>query len=186
MNRQTKFFQTLRSNGIRASYYSMLIALDDNEKIPIEHLQPLEKDGWTMDGIITEKGRHLIELCDKFFRATAEKKHTWTEEETKNAETYNKLFPSRILPSGSAARCSMRDIKERFTKFFSLYDYSWDIIFKATNMYLDMQEEEDYRFCQTSGYFICKGRESESKLASYCNIVVSGVQKDEGFKTRVV
>lgn len=186
MNRQTKFFETLRKKGIKASYYSMLIALDNHELIPIQYLQPLEKDGWTNNGMITDKGRELINYCDRFFRVNMDKvSYTWTQEEEAIVKQYHDMFPKGLLPSGSSARCSMKELKKRFADFFVTYDYPWSTILKATQIYLDKQQQEDYKYCQTSAYLIMKDK--YSKLADLCQMVEEGIDNTpQGFKTQVL
>lgn len=81
-----------------------------------------------------------------------------------------------VLPSGKPARCSVIDLKKRFDWFTSQYDYDWDVILKATENYIKHFEEKDYKFMQTSGFFIKKADKekiSASSLSEWCEQVLN-------------
>lgn len=94
----------------------------------------------------------------------------------KNIVTYRDLFPRRVLPSGKPARCSVIDLKRRFDWFITQYEYDWDTILKATENYVNYYEQEDYKFMQTSAFFIKKADREKivsSSLSEWCEQVLN-------------
>ena len=65
-----------------------------------------------------------------------------------------------------------------FKWFFENHEYSWDIIFKATNNYLNKEEESNYKYTRTSQYFIKKQDNTDksvnSELANFCQLMLDG------------
>lgn len=90
---------------------------------------------------------------------------------------YLNLFPKGKLPSGKQARADKKNIKSNFTWFFDNYpNYSWDIVLKATALYVDEYEAKGYLYMRTSQYFISKlapDRTRESELANYCSSIIN-------------
>jgi hypothetical protein len=94
----------------------------------------------------------------------------------KNIITYRDLFPRMILPSGKPARSSVIDLKKRFDWFMIEYEYSWDIILKATENYIKHYEDNNFHYMQTSSYFIKKEdkqKNSISSLSEWCEQVLN-------------
>lgn len=83
------------------------------------------------------------------------------------------LFPVK-KPDGTYLRANEKDVKARMKSFIAEYGYSKEIIFEATQLYLNKESERDFNYCRTALYFIFKN-ESGSKsgrisdLASWCN-----------------
>jgi hypothetical protein len=97
-----------------------------------------------------------------------------------NIEKYRLMWPSMILPSGKNARCSYKELEMRFKWFLNNHDYSWDIIFKATEQYIQYYAERGYNFMRTSGFFIYKEATPKlrtSTLEEWCDKVLNS--KDE-------
>jgi len=106
-------------------------------------------------------------------------------------QKYMELFPKKKLPSGKLARSNVKNLETNFKWFFSNFDYSWETILKATGMYVDEYEKNNFMYMQTSKYFICKTQSDKSKLselADYCELVESGgeLDTDSYFKEKVV
>lgn len=106
-------------------------------------------------------------------------------------QKYMELFPKKKLPSGKLARSNVKNLETNFKWFFSNFDYSWETILKATGMYVDEYEKNNFMYMQTSKYFICKTQSDKSKLselADYCELVQSGgeLDTDSYFKEKVV
>lgn len=92
------------------------------------------------------------------------------------------LFPKGKLPSGKQARADRRNLKANFIWFFKNYKYDWDIILKATALYVDEYERKNYLYMRTSQYFISKmnpDKSRESELANYCAQIISGDYQDD-------
>jgi hypothetical protein len=95
-----------------------------------------------------------------------------------NVIKYNELFPKRKLGSGKPARSNVKNLNACFKWFFENHEYSWDIIFKATNNYLNKEEESNYKYTRTSQYFIKKQDNTDksvnSELANFCQLMLDG------------
>ena len=104
---------------------------------------------------------------------------------------YINLFPAKKLPSGKLARSARKNIENAFQWFLKTYDYSWDVILKATAYYVDSYEKNNYLYMRNSQYFISKmnpDKTRESELANYCEIIQNGMEEesDSFFKEKVV
>lgn len=104
---------------------------------------------------------------------------------------YINLFPAKKLPSGKLARSARKNIENAFKWFLKTYDYSWEVILKATAYYVDSYEKNNYLYMRNSQYFISKmnpDKTRESELANYCEIIQNGIdeESDSFFKERVV
>jgi hypothetical protein len=95
-----------------------------------------------------------------------------------NVVKYNELFPKRKLGSGKPARSNIKNLNTCFKWFFENHEYSWDIIFQATNNYLNKEEESNYKYTRTSQYFVKKqdimDKSINSELANFCQLMLDG------------
>ena len=112
---------------------------------------------------------------------------------SENVKKYNEIFPKlRIPTSKMPARGAQKNLEKVFKWFFTNYEYSWDVVFKATTLYVDECERNNYNYMRTSQYFIKKQELDKtvlSKLADYCCIIESGEDYDMGqnhFSEKVV
>ena len=90
------------------------------------------------------------------------------------------IFPKGKLPSGKPARVNVKNLEGAFKWYFETYDYSWEIILKATEKYVSEYELKRYEYMRNSQYFIRKqnlDKSFESDLATYCELVVSGADE---------
>ena len=91
--------------------------------------------------------------------------------------------------TGKYAKGKKKNIQENLMWFFQEYDYSWDTIFKATDIYLAEYFAKNYEFMRTAMYFIKKLKDgtAESELANYCDIALDDLYIPERtFKKKVV
>ncbi len=107
-----------------------------------------------------------------------------------NINKYLKLWPNIRLPSGKLAISDEQNLIRVFTWFLNTYDYSWEVIFKATYLYISEYAEKDYKFMRTSQFFVMKtdvNKIISSELANYCQMVVNGdiEEKINKFKDNV-
>jgi hypothetical protein len=96
---------------------------------------------------------------------------------TFDVDQYLILFPKGKLPSGKPARINKKVISEAFIWFFKNYDYEWDIVMKATALYVDEFETKNYLYMKNSQYFIRKqmsDKSWDSELANYCDLIING------------
>ena len=92
-------------------------------------------------------------------------------------EEYNDLYPKGKFPSGKTARSAIGNLEPAFRWFFETFDYSWELIIKATNSYLDEREADNWNYSINSQYFIRKQNTDKtwkSPLADFCMYIESG------------
>ena len=98
------------------------------------------------------------------------------------ANKYNEIFPRMKLGSNKAARAPLKEVILAFKWFFENYDYSWEVIQAAADLYIEGERKNRFKFTRTSKYFIRKqdtDKSWSSDLASYCELVLNG----EDFET---
>lgn len=153
-------------------------------------LRGLQVAGYvSTDGRITNKG---VEVAAKIpvSKKTPSKKPTMVITEDSITQ-YLDLFPKGKLPSGKLARSDRKNIKTSFEWFFKNHEYTWDVVIRATALYVDEYEKKNYMYMKTSQYFISKmnpDRTRDSELANYCSSVVNNdYENDENhFSEKVV
>lgn len=144
--------------------------------------------------VITEKGENLLKEIYVLYSKIVEDVNTTVvgNSYSENIRAYNMLFPRGKLPSGKQARVNAKNLEASFKWFFKTFDYSWEIVLKATELYVNEYRLRNYLYMRTSQYFIRKtlpDRTSESELANYCEMIVTGNYEDPGsehFSERVV
>ena len=143
-------------------------------------LRKLKSDGWISDDSkLTSKSLLLMQEIDSFFKRSKKKTSTdlMGEVYVNNIESYQSIFPKVKLSSGKYARDNTKTLENAFRWFFENYDYSWDVVLEATQMYVTEYELKNYHFMRTSQYFIRKQNTDktwDSDLATYCDIILSG------------
>lgn len=168
------------------------------QKIDYEHL--LDHQLCTMTDTIgylefniTPKGHEALKRVERLFNP--QKKgtpgQTLGEGYQEKIQEYLETFPKIKLPSGKAARSDKKNVETALMWFKNNYDYSWDIILKATADYVAEYELKNYLYMQTSQYFIRKQLPDKtwgSELANRCSDVLAGpaIQKETHFKDKVV
>jgi len=141
---------------------------------------------------ITDKAKKLITKLDNYFIKAKKKTNIQLmgKDYNKMIEDYRNVFPAGKLPSGKPARQNVRALGESFRWFFETYDHDWEIIMKATKMYVNEYRATDYLYMMTSQYFVSKQdkhRVKHSALADYCDMIKDGVQTEvHHFKEKVV
>ena len=142
---------------------------------------------------ITDKGMNFIYSLDNYFIKAKARTNTQLmgKDFLENIEKYRSIFPKEKLPSGMPARNNVKALNESFRWFFATYDYTWEEVHKATDMYVKEYANNNYLYMMTSQYFISKQdkhKVKKSTLADYCDLVRDGVdtKPKEFFKDRVV
>lgn len=106
------------------------------------------------------------------------------EDWQENINAYNQMFPKGKKEGSSVSfRTSPKELHDKFKWFFAEYpDYNWDIVLKATAEYVKVFDEtSDYRYMQTSKYFIKKddkNKNTTSTLATMCYNIIEGNLND--------
>ena len=155
--------------------------------------QVLIDNGYLKDNSVTHNGVKIIRTIDSYFNVKTNKtaKALMGNFHEKFIINYRELFPTGKLPSGVPSRNNIKILTENFRWFFDEYDYTWAEILKATKMYVNEYQRNNYLYMQNSQYFISKQDKHKvktSKLADYCDMVRDGVSTDDEdhFKERVV
>lgn len=187
--------QKILNNNITPNQCLLLYSLKEGVR-PSTYLEEdmvnLIDQGYYKDSSITADGKKLMRTLDNYF--TKAKKKTAAslmgKDYLENVKRYREAFPAMKLPSGVPARNNIKILTENFRWFFDEFDYSWEEVHKATEMYVGYYRERDWKYMQNSQYTITKQdkhRVKTSKLADYCDMIRDGISHDEFyFKDKVV
>ena len=119
-----------------------------------------------------------MEEIGGFFKKTKKKtaNNLMGNDHITHIKRYVSMFPNKKLPSGKYARVNPKNLENSFRWFFENFDYSWELIFKATEKYVKDYELNNFDYMRTSQYFIRKqsaDKTWESEVANYCELVSS-------------
>jgi DNA-binding ferritin-like protein (Dps family) len=106
-------------------------------------------------------------------------------------DSYIEIFPTQKLPNGKYARGNKKNIETNFRWFFENYNYSWQVIHDATEMYVSEYRAKNYLYMRTAMYFIRKDdgtRTVHSDLADYCDKIVNdqSYTREKFFRTKIL
>ena len=156
-------------------------------------IKRLQADNWLKEDLsLSGKSVIFMEELNSYFRKSKKKtsKNLMGDNFDVKIKLYNSLFPAKKLGSGKYARTNVKNLESGFRWFFENYDYSWDTIIKATEIYVEEYSLKNYEYMRTSQYFIRKqnlDKSFESDLANYCDILQSGNEPlDDIFKEKIV
>lgn len=145
----------------------------------------IRKEFLEKDEIILNKNQ-LSELLERFLIVYTKKPKIVVDVE--KVKEYNSIFPNRTLPNGKYGVSTERIVIKCFEWFFRTYpEFNWEIILKATKLYVETYEKQDYNFMRTSQYFIVKQVQNKietSDLADWCMKVSQGDDEDDFTKDR--
>lgn len=129
----------------------------------------LIKNGWLdLKGNLTNKSLD----CLLFNDINIKKEEIVVDDVTQNIIKYREIFPKGRLPSGKMARSSIVELQAKFKWFFDNHPYTWEDVFNATHKYVEYFERQNYKFMQTSSFFIYKTdvyKVRTSSLAEACD-----------------
>ena len=194
----TDIFTRLIQEGLTPNTYYVLHCIREkivphktvNKELECKRLQI---DNWLTENLeLTSKSLIFMEEINGYFRRTKKKtsQDLMGQDFVRNIEKYVEIFPNKKLSSGKYARVNAKNLEAPFRWFFETYDYDWDIIFKATERYVDEFSVRRYEFMRTAQYFIRKqniDKTFESDLATYCEIIRNGDDEEQVyFSERVV
>jgi hypothetical protein len=191
-------FNKLKINNIspNAFYVLYMISMSTkpasfvNSSLEIARLQA---DNWLTENLkLTDKSAIFIQEIDSFFKKSKKKTSSalMGDEFLSKIAVYNEIFPNRKLSSGKYARVNVKTLENSFRWFFENYSYSWEVILKATEKYVDEYSIRRYEYMRTSQYFVRKQNTDktwDSELATYCDLVENGYDEETNyFKETVV
>mgnify|MGYP003425198078 FL=1 len=175
-------FHLLSQNSLTPNQLSILYHINAGETIPFNmniHLEMrlLIGEEWLIEGSeysLAEKAKNLLEELEKP-KTVAVKSDPLFDE---NCLRYNMLFPKITLGSKKPARTHIKTVTEALRWFIDNYEYTWDVILGATDLYLQQEERSGWKYTRTSQYFIRKQNNGDktfsSDLANYCELFLGG------------
>ena len=191
-----ELFQKIQKYGITPNQCMILFAFDKGitpSNCEAADMLALFEEGYiTNERAITPEGKKIIVTLDNYFTVNKKKtnKQLLGKSGALNVTQYREIFPKGKLPSGVPARNNIKILTENFRWFFAEYDYSWEEIIKATKMYVNEYQRNNYLYMQNSQYFISKQDKHKvktSKLADYCDMIRDGITTEsDHFKEKVV
>tara|TARA_R110002049_G_scaffold67980_2_gene176277 strand:- start:386 stop:976 length:591 start_codon:yes stop_codon:yes gene_type:complete len=194
-----ELFQQILQEKMTPDQFLILYGIKKSLSLPLtsyengESVKHLKKEGFLYeDGKVSIKGKRVIAKFENYF-IKAKKKTSiqlMGKKFSTNLNEYREVFPAGKLPSGKPARVNVRSLENSFRWFFETYDFSWDEIIKATKMYVNSYEDNQFMYMKTSQYFVAKedkNKVKSSDLADYCDMIRDGVEpEDNHFKEKVV
>ncbi len=189
--KQDRLFQLISANKLKVVNYLAIYSLHHG-KADEKLISAIPSD-YIQNGKLNAKALDLLKAVDKLFLAGSKSKiedHLGVNYKEK-LERYNELFPPGLIPSGSRARAPIPALEKKFLRFFNDYSFSWEIILKATDLYVSEYEDKKYEKMRTSAHFIIKRVDGEDycDLAEYCEKIKDGVsieKTETKFKTNVL
>lgn len=190
-------FNKLTKEGLTPNTFYVLYCIKEkvvtanfvNKAIECKRLQ---SEGWLDENLhLTSKSIIFITEIDGYFRKAKKKTNIdlLGDKFIENIKEYNEIFPNKKLSSGKYARVNPKTLENSFRWLFENYDYTWDVIFKATLKYVNEYSIRRYEYMRTSQYFIRKqniDKTWDSDLATYCELIISGEDEvTDYFKERV-
>jgi hypothetical protein len=174
--KQQELFNLLKKKKVSVANYIRIYAIYQNrydEKL-IENI-PKE---YYCDNKLTLFSLQLLDQIDSLFKPS--KKLSEIEllgpDYLEKVQKYISIFPNGTLPSGKRARQPIPIVVKKFIDFFTLFNYSWDTIIKATEEYVDEYEDKNYDKMRTCSYFIIKNDKASGEvyydLQEYCEKIL--------------
>lgn len=175
------FFKALKEKNININEYYYLKALNlkcDQYFDNIDVIKLLDNSlitelsvGGNRVFLITGNGINLLSFLDNF------KMNVEQEVSEDFINCYrNKFSRKNIMVSGKMG--NGKDLTRKFQEFYKEYNFSTDVILKATDLYIS--ELTNPIYCMQADHFIYKEevhnnrRVSKSRLAQYCEDIVAG------------
>jgi hypothetical protein len=176
--KQTSLFERLKKEKLSISGYVLIHKIYNGEEVDEKHLEklnPIYFEKTEIGPVLTDAAQKILIRIDDLF---ATKKNIKLDELLGNdyhemVQKYNEIFPKEKLPSGSYARTNVKNLETNFKWFFQEYNYSWEIILGATDMYVKKYRLDSYKFMKTSMYFIRKQNAQGmvvSELGNWCEM----------------
>jgi hypothetical protein len=191
-------FNKLILNNLTPNSYYILFCISENitpNDFVNKNLEVnrLKIDGWLKDNLdLTSKSIIFISEINSFFKKSKKKTSSILMGDSflDQIKFYNEIFPNRKLSSGKYARVNVKTLENSFRWFFENYTYSWDIVLKATEKYVDEYSVRRYEYMRTAQYFVRKQNTDktwDSELATYCDLIENGYDEETNyFKETVV
>jgi len=147
-----------------------------------------EKNLITIDNKLTDQAETILADCELLFKKTKTKptSELLGDDYKEKVKAYRELFPTGQHPTlGYTFRSSVEDLTPRFAWFFNKYrDFTWDLVLKATDIFIEKARQNNYKGLGKANYFIQKtDKESNtvsSALADMCQDILDGAEIQSG------
>lgn len=196
-----ELFRMITEADLSPNQFYLLCCMQESISPPKElinlhqELRVLTNAGWLVDNKLQPQSIELISKVDGLFRVQKKKttKDLLGDNFSEMLDKYLALWDMGKLPSGKPARAAKGNVESAFRWFFENYSYSWDLIIKATKIYIDEYERKTprYLYMRNSQYFVRKQASDKSwssDLADYCENVKNGTNESQSdhFSEKVV
>jgi hypothetical protein len=181
-----EMYKILIRHKLTPNQFYLLWAIREKLTTPLINtdleLRRLKREGYLLeDNSLTADSKRIVKEVEAYFKVSKKKTsgQLMGTDFAENMKTYNECYPNIKLPSGQAARSAMGNLEPAFRWFFINYEFSWETIIKATNLYLDERERENWNYTRKSQYFVRKqnpDKSWDSLLADFCMQVENGTQ----------
>lgn len=171
-----EFYKKITDGGLTPNQYFAILFHTLGVKQKTLFNQAVELSRLKREGYLTEGLNFTQKLLDT--KVFDDIEYTLVEDDSKERSFERKIgryigiFPAHRLPSGAPARASVPTVKLQFTEFFKQYDYSWDVIYEATQNYVNYYAERNYEYMRNAKNFILN-KDGESQLALECDMMLN-------------
>lgn len=135
------------------------------------------------EGVITYKGLTILQEFETYL-VKAKKivnNAVLGDNQDEMINKYREYFPKKLATG--PGRQSVRELKQKFVWFFKNHpDYTWEDVLEAANYYRYECAQRNNEYMANSSNFIKKdtmSKESVSKLADYCQLVIDMINDEE-------
>ncbi len=134
-------------------------------------------------GVLTYKGLTLLQDFETFLVKTKKivTSAVLGDVADEMINKYKDYFPKKLATG--PGRQSVRELKQKFVWFFKNHpDYTWEDVLEAANYYRYECAQRNNEYMANSSNFIKKdtmSKESVSKLADYCQLVIDMINDEE-------
>jgi len=184
MLKQSALFKLLKKKGLSIQQYHMIYYLSTSKGVcPETHRTKIPAIYLTAEGKISEDGKKFLKQVDALFKPMKNLSdlELLGDNFSENIDKYTLIFPTGKLPNGQYARGNKKSIQSNFVWFFQEYDYTWDTIITATQLYVNEYRQKDFMHMRTAMYFIKKIITGSiiCDLATYCDTVLDGAVEEK-------
>jgi hypothetical protein len=192
--KQINLFKKLKKNNISYMQYIYMVMLYTKGNISEAAIQILTPVLYNRElNKLTEHALATINNIETLFITPKKLKQNelMGDDYKKDISDFINSFPTTKLPNGKYARSNTKNIETNFQWFFENYEYSWETIKSATNMYVSEYRANNYLYMRTALYFIRKNdgtKTVHSDLADYCDKIKNNVSytPQKYFKTKIL
>jgi hypothetical protein len=136
----------------------------------------------TYENKLSDQAEIILTDCESLFKKSKSKptSEVLGDNYKEKVKAYRELFPIGQHQSlGYTFRSSVEDLTPRFIWFFTKYrDFSWELVLKATDLYIQKSQETGYKWLGKANYFIQKTDKDSntvtSRLADLCQDLLDG------------